>query len=99
MTSALDVTVQLQVMAILDDLVRDRGMALIFISHDLQLVSSFCDRVLVMYQGHVVEEIKASALHEAKHPYTKGLLNCLPKMDGDHSDLPILEREASWAEG
>ncbi|HAI28549.1 MAG TPA: peptide ABC transporter ATP-binding protein [Thalassospira sp.] len=98
-TSALDVTVQLQVMAILDDLVRDRGMALIFISHDLQLVSSFCDRVLVMYQGHVVEEIKASALHEAKHPYTKGLLNCLPKMDGDHSDLPILEREASWAEG
>lgn len=98
-TSALDVTVQLQVMAILDDLVRDRGMALIFISHDLHLVSSFCDRVLVMYQGHVVEELAASALHEAKHPYTKGLLNCLPKMDGDHSDLPILEREASWAEG
>lgn len=97
-TSALDVTVQLQVMAILDDLVRDRGMALIFISHDLHLVSSFCDRVLVMYQGLVVEELKASALHEAKHPYTKGLLNCLPKMDGDHSDLPILEREASWAE-
>lgn len=97
-TSALDVTVQLQVMAILDDLVRDRGMALIFISHDLHLVSSFCDRVLVMYQGLVVEELKASTLHEAKHPYTKGLLNCLPKMDGDHSDLPILEREASWAE-
>ena len=98
-TSALDVTVQLQVMAILDDLVRDRGMALIFISHDLQLISSFCDRVLVMYQGHVVEEIRASELHNAKHPYTKGLLNCLPKMDGDHSDLPTLEREASWAEG
>ena len=98
-TSALDVTVQLQVMAILDDLVRDRGMALIFISHDLQLISSFCDRVLVMYQGHVVEELRASELHNAKHPYTKGLLNCLPKMDGDHSDLPTLEREASWAEG
>lgn len=98
-TSALDVTVQLQVMAILDDLVRDRGMALIFISHDLHLVSSFCDRVLVMYQGLVVEELAASALHEAKHPYTRGLLNCLPKMDGDHADLPILEREASWAEG
>ncbi|MBV16609.1 MAG: peptide ABC transporter ATP-binding protein [Thalassospira sp.] len=98
-TSALDVTVQLQVMAILDDLVRDRGMALIFISHDLQLISSFCDRVLVMYQGHVVEELRASELHNAKHPYTKGLLNCLPKMDGDHSDLPTLEREESWAEG
>ena len=54
-TSALDVTVQLQVMAILDDLVRELGMALVFISHDLHLVSSFCDRVLVMYQGHVVE--------------------------------------------
>ena len=98
-TSALDVTVQLQVMAILDDLVRDRGMELIFISHDLQLISSFCDRVLVMYQGHVVEELRASELHNAKHPYTKGLLNCLPKMDGDHSDLPTLEREESWAEG
>ncbi|WP_417805967.1 ABC transporter ATP-binding protein [Thalassospira lucentensis] len=98
-TSALDVTVQLQVMAILDDLVRDRGMALIFISHDLHLVSSFCDRVLVMYQGLVVEELRASELHNAKHPYTKGLLNCLPKMNGNHDDLPILEREASWAEG
>ncbi|OSQ48338.1 ABC transporter ATP-binding protein [Thalassospira alkalitolerans] len=97
-TSALDVTVQLQVMAILDDLVRERGMALVFISHDLQLVSSFCDRVLVMYQGLVVEEIRASELDQAKHPYTKGLLNCLPKMDGNHAELPVLTREASWAE-
>jgi peptide/nickel transport system ATP-binding protein len=91
--------VQLQVMAILDDLVRERGMALIFISHDLHLVSSFCDRVLVMYQGHVVEEIRASDLDQAKHPYTRGLLNCLPKMDGNHNDLPVLQRQASWAEG
>ncbi|AUG52562.1 ABC transporter ATP-binding protein [Thalassospira marina] len=98
-TSALDVTVQLQVMAILDDLVRERGMALIFISHDLHLVSSFCDRVLVMYQGRVVEEISASELDQAKHPYTQGLLNCLPKMDGNHDDLPVLQRQASWAEG
>jgi peptide/nickel transport system ATP-binding protein len=97
-TSALDVTVQLQVMAILDDLVRERGMALVFISHDLHLVSSFCDRVLVMYQGHVVEEIRASELDQAKHPYTQGLLNCLPKMDGNHAELPVLTREASWAE-
>ena len=95
---ALDVTVQLQVMAILDDLVRERGMALVFISHDLHLVSSFCDRVLVMYQGHVVEEIRASELDQAKHPYTRGLLNCLPKMDGNHAELPVLTREASWAE-
>ncbi|MFH1805659.1 MAG: ABC transporter ATP-binding protein [Pseudomonadota bacterium] len=95
-TSALDVTVQLQVMAILDDLVRERGMALIFISHDLHLVSSFCDRVLVMYQGRVVEEIAASNLDQAQHPYTRGLLNCLPKMDGNHADLPVLARDAAW---
>ncbi len=97
-TSALDVTVQLQVLAILDDLVRDRGMGLIFISHDLRLVSSFCDRVLVMYAGKVVEEIESQNLHDASHPYTRGLLNCLPKIDGDVRPLPTLQREASWAQ-
>ncbi len=61
-TSALDVTVQLQVLAILDELVAERGMGLIFISHDLRLVSSFCDRVLVMYAGRVVEELQAGGL-------------------------------------
>ena len=75
-TSALDVTVQLDVLRILDDLVRRRGMGLIFISHDLRLVSTFCDRVLVMYRGRIVEEIEARRLHEARHPYTQGLLNC-----------------------
>jgi peptide/nickel transport system ATP-binding protein len=55
-TSALDVTVQAEVLSILDNLVRDRGMGLIFISHDLRLVARFCDRVLVMYKGRVVEE-------------------------------------------
>jgi len=57
-TSALDVTVQLEVLRILDDLVSERGMGLIFISHDLELVSSFCDRVLVMYAGRIVEELR-----------------------------------------
>ncbi len=59
-TSALDVTVQMQVLAILDDLVSERGMGLVFISHDLTLVASFCDRVLVMYGGHVVETLDAA---------------------------------------
>src|ERR1700754_654128 len=59
-TSALDVTVQLDVLRIMDKLVSERGMGLIFVSHDLRLVSSFCDRVLVMYAGKVVEELKAS---------------------------------------
>lgn len=95
-TSALDVTVQLEVLAILDDLVRDRGMGLIFISHDLRLVSSFCDRVLVMYAGRMVEEIAARDLHNAQHPYTRGLLNCLPKIDGSERPLRTLQRDVAW---
>jgi peptide/nickel transport system ATP-binding protein len=96
-TSALDVTVQMQVLGIMDALVRERGMGLIFISHDLRLVATFCDRVLVMYGGRVVEEIEAARLTEARHPYTRGLLNCLPKIGGGKTPLPVLEREAAWS--
>jgi peptide/nickel transport system ATP-binding protein len=96
-TSALDVTVQLQVLAILDRLVAERGMGLIFISHDLRLVSSFCDRVLVMYAGRVVEQIAAADLHHAKHPYTQGLLNCLPRLGAARHPLPTLDRRPEWA--
>lgn len=96
-TSALDVTVQIEVLRILDRLVADRGMGLIFISHDLRLVSSFCDRVLVMYAGRVVEELRAADLSQARHPYTQGLMNCLPKIDNDVRPLPTLDRDASWA--
>jgi peptide/nickel transport system ATP-binding protein len=95
-TSALDVTVQLQVLAILDDLVTQRGMGLIFISHDLNLVASFCDRVLIMYAGRVMEVCEAKALDEARHPYTQGLLSCLPKIDGTHGELPVLARDPAW---
>ncbi len=95
-TSALDVTVQLEVLDILDRLVRDRGMGLIFISHDLRLVSSFCDRVLVMYAGRVVEELQASNLDNAQHPYTRGLLNCLPKIGENRHPLPVLDRKPEW---
>jgi peptide/nickel transport system ATP-binding protein len=97
-TSALDVTVQLQVLKLLDGLVRTRGMGLVFISHDLRLVATFCDRVLVMYAGRVVEELAASALHDAKHPYTQGLLNCLPRLAEPRHPLPVLQRQASWAQ-
>jgi peptide/nickel transport system ATP-binding protein len=96
-TSALDVTVQLDVLAILDRLVAERGMGLIFISHDLRLVSSFCDRVLVMYRGRVVEELASADLGKARHPYTQGLLDCLPKIGDDRHPLPTLRREAGWA--
>ena len=96
-TSALDVTVQLDVLAILDRLVAERGMGLIFISHDLRLVSSFCDRVVVMYAGKVVEQLPASELANAKHPYTQGLLDCMPKIGNDRHPLPVLARKAEWA--
>ena len=96
-TSALDVTVQAEVLSILDSLVRERGMGLIFISHDLRLVARFCDRVLVMYKGRVVEELAARDLMAAKHPYTQGLLNCLPRIGGYRQPLPGLDRTGDWA--
>jgi len=96
-TSALDVSVQLEVLGILDKLVSERGMGLIFISHDLRLVSSFCDRVLVMYAGRVVEELASADLSKATHPYTQGLLNCLPQIDAQRHPLPTLQRRAEWA--
>ncbi len=98
-TSALDVTVQLQVLAIMDDLVRERGMGLILISHDLPLVASFCDRILVMYAGRIVEELAASELHKAQHPYTKGLLACLPSNAIKGQPLATLQRQDSWLHG
>ncbi len=98
-TSALDVTVQMQVLAIIDDLVTRRGMGLIFISHDLGLVASFCDRIVIMYAGRIVETCKASELHRASHPYTRGLLASAPRIDDDREMLPTLTRDPRWAEG
>ena len=96
-TSALDVSVQRQVLDIMDGLVKERGMGLIFISHDLNLVSEFCDRVLIMYAGRIVEICEANKLHEAKHAYTKGLLNSLPRLDRPRKHLDVLTREDIWA--
>ncbi len=95
-TSALDVTVQMQVLNIMDRLVSQRGMGLIFISHDLNLVSSFCDRVLIMYAGRVVETCRADELYQAKHPYTQGLLNSLPRLDAPSKRLAVLQRDPAW---
>lgn len=96
-TSALDVTVQLQVLAILDDLVSQRGMGLMFISHDLELVASFCDRIVIMYHGRIMEICDAKDLKQSTHPYTRGLLNCLPKINGPKGDLSVLQRDAAWS--
>ena len=95
-TSALDVTVQTQVLAILDDLVRSRGMGLILISHNLHLVSSFCDRVLVMYGGQVLETCAVGNLAAATHPYTRGLLAALPQLGQRRPELPQLQRDPAW---
>ncbi|WP_428671630.1 ABC transporter ATP-binding protein [Roseibium sp.] len=97
-TSALDVSVQAQVLDIIDDLVTGKGMGLILISHDLNLVSRYCDRILVMNSGEIVEECKASELHQAKHPYTRGLLAAMPRMDEDREELPVLDR-STWTTG
>ncbi|BBQ02430.1 ABC transporter ATP-binding protein (plasmid) [Burkholderia sp. SFA1] len=95
-TSALDVSVQAEILRLLDGLVATRGMSLLLISHDLPLVSRFCDRVLVMYSGKVLEELKASELTRASHPYTRGLLACLPSLSRPRARLNTLERSAAW---
>ncbi len=95
-TSALDVTVQLQVLAVLDDMIDARDMGLILISHDLNLVASFCDRVLVMYGGQVLETCAAAELDRARHAYTRGLLACLPDLERPADELPVLQRDPRW---
>jgi peptide/nickel transport system ATP-binding protein len=95
-TSALDVSVRSQVLSVLDDLVDERGLGLVFISHDLNLVRSFCDRVLVMYAGRVVESIAAADLDHARHPYTRSLLAALPDIDHRRPVLPVLQRDPRW---
>ena len=96
-TSALDVTVRLEVLALLDELITHRNLGLVFISHDLNLVRRFCDRVLIMYAGRIVETLKASELGAAKHPYTQGLLASLPTIEGPPTRLPTLTRDPTWA--
>jgi len=95
-TSALDVTVRMQVLAILDDLVQSRGLGLMFISHDLNLVATFCDRVLIMYAGRIVESCPAGALQRARHGYTRGLLDSLPRIGRRRDRLPVLQRDPAW---
>ncbi|MDR6100205.1 peptide/nickel transport system ATP-binding protein [Agrobacterium larrymoorei] len=95
-TSALDVSVQAQVLDIINEQIAGKGMGLILISHDLNLVSSYCDRVLVMYRGEVVEACRTSELHNARHPYTRGLLAAMPRIDETRDELPVLDRRA-WS--
>jgi peptide/nickel transport system ATP-binding protein len=95
-TSALDVLVAAQVLAILDETIAQHDTGLIFISHDLPLVMSFCDRVVVMYAGRVVETCAARDLLHAQHPYTHGLLAANPPLSNPPDELPVLARDPAW---
>ncbi|PRY65277.1 peptide/nickel transport system ATP-binding protein [Vreelandella songnenensis] len=95
-TSALDVSVQQDVLNILTRLIEKKNISLIFISHDLNLVKKFCDHVLVMYGGRVVESIRADALSNASHPYTRGLMESLPSLRHRRDVLPVMTRDQNW---
>lgn len=95
-TSALDSTVQAEILRLIEALVTERGMGLLLISHDLPMVGQFCDRVVVMYAGRVLETLAAGELQRAAHPYTQGLLACLPRLSHAQARLPVLQRDPAW---
>jgi len=96
-TSALDAVVRHHMLALIDEQVRLRGMGLILISHDLDLVARYADRVIVMYAGRVMEELSAGGMAlAATHPYTRGLMACRPSLDHLGEALPVLERDPAW---
>jgi oligopeptide transport system ATP-binding protein len=93
-TTALDVTVQAQIMDLLGDIRRDFGTAVILITHDLGIVAGFCDRTLVMYGGQIMEEGPTEAVFgKPSHPYTKGLLQAVPRLDRDQTTLETISGE------
>ena len=91
-TTALDVTVQAQILSLLKDLHEQSGMATLFITHDLGVIRNYCDRVAVMYCGQIVEQAATRELFEnPKHPYTKALLNTIPAANEPGTLLPSIE--------
>jgi oligopeptide transport system ATP-binding protein len=92
-TTALDVTVQAQILALLKELTREANSAMILITHDLGVVARYADRVAVMYGGRIVETAPARALYKSpRHPYTRGLMLSVPRLDGD-TDRPLVPIE------
>ena len=90
-TTALDVTVQAQIMDLLGDLQKDFGMATILITHDLGVVAGFCERVLVMYGGRVMEQCPTEPLFaQPTHPYTRGLLAAVPRVDDQDATMKAI---------
>ncbi len=93
-TTALDVTVQAQIMQLLGDIRQDFGTAVILITHDLGIVAGFCDRTLVMYGGQIMEEGPTDDIFASpSHPYTSGLLKAVPRLDRDEATLATIAGE------
>lgn len=91
-TTALDVTIQAQIMELILELKEKMNMALILITHDMGVVAEMAERVIVMYAGEAVEEADVHTLFKKpRHPYTVGLLASIPRLDGDDSDLNVIE--------
>lgn len=92
-TTALDVTIQAQILELLDELRREMKMSIVLVSHDLGVIARICDRVNVMYAGRIVESGPVGEIfHNPQHPYTRGLLNSLPRVDRvDDTELPVIE--------
>ncbi|WP_306370715.1 ABC transporter ATP-binding protein [Nocardiopsis sp. CC223A] len=99
-TTALDVTTQAEVIALLDSLRRERGTGMLFVTHDLDLAAAICDRVHVMYAGRIVEETTGAELLSAPaHPYTRALVAASPSLHGDRgAPVPVAGRPRSLAE-
>lgn len=90
-TTALDTTTQAEVVQVLRSLQASRGLAMLFITHDLDLAATLCDRTAVMYAGRIVEMQPSFALHASpRHPYSSGLLRCRPRVDERLTTLPVL---------
>jgi oligopeptide/dipeptide ABC transporter ATP-binding protein len=103
-TTALDVTTQSSVMALIDQLRVSRGMAMIFVSHNLELATAVCDKILVMYAGRIVELLPAENLREkSRHPYTRALLDARPRLDGRQNRLNAIPGQPAsgleWTQG
>lgn len=98
-TTALDVTTQSDVLALLTELRRERGAAVIFISHDIELVGAVCDRILVMYRGRLVESLSAQQLRDGdvQEPYTRALLACRPDITRKVRRLPVIDA-SGWGD-
>jgi oligopeptide/dipeptide ABC transporter ATP-binding protein len=87
-TTALDVTIQAQIMALLDEINQERGTAIVLVTHNLALVAEFCDNTVVMYAGQMMEMgTTDQVIKDPKHPYTRGLLECLPRISARRATI------------